>query len=246
MVMPKSITAPEYTTFGHSSMFDSSRRERVDDEAFFRQTFPACDERLSRPGVRTWAPATSDVFAITLNTGLTLQGFLVYWDEPPRDPSDDNDISKSPAQKIEYESGKAHLIPSTPEIPVVREVHALLRTEKGLQAYPGIMQGGIVSALMDEVTGLATVVNRIRGASGFREHLYMTTSITTTFARPVPTPATLVVTARIKEIKGRIVRVEGEMRNFDKGGETGAVLAKVDATWAGIKLKDGKPVQFKL
>ncbi|KAH7014358.1 uncharacterized protein B0I36DRAFT_436373, partial [Microdochium trichocladiopsis] len=249
MVMPKSITKPEWTTFGHSAVFDSSRAERVEDEAFFR-TIPACNERLSRPGVRTWAPATSDVFAITLNTDLALKGFLVYWDEPARDAAaasnnNSQDISKSPAQKVEYTPGTSHLIPDADEVPLVREVHALLRTEIGLQSYPGLMQGGIVSALMDEITGLATVVNRIRGVRGFKEHLFMTSSITTAFARPVPTPATLVVTARIKELKGRVATVEGEIRNFEKGGETGPVLAKVDAVWAGIKLRDGKPVQFK-
>ena len=125
-------------------------------------------------------------------------------------------------------------------------MHALLRTEKGLQSYPGILQGGMVTALMDEVTGLSTVVNRIRGVEGFREHLFMTASVAVKFAKPVPTPATLVITARIKDVKCRLVMVEGEIRDFDKGGESGPVLARVDAVWAGIKLKDGKPMMFKM
>ncbi|KAJ1323767.1 Thioesterase superfamily [Microdochium nivale] len=239
MVMPKDVTTPTYTTFEHAPAFDSSRAERVDDEAFFRSQFPACDARLSQPGVRTWAPSTSDVFAITLNTQLALPGFLVYWDEPAGSPA-----AATPAQKVEYTPAASHLTDGRAEM--VHEVHALLRTEKGLQAYPGILQGGIVSALMDEVTGLSTVVNRIRGVEGFRDHLFMTASVATRFAKPVPTPATLVVTARIKEVKGRVVKVEGEIRHFDNGGDKGPVLARVDAVWAGIKLKEGRPMLFKM
>ncbi|KXJ85612.1 HotDog domain-containing protein [Microdochium bolleyi] len=239
MVMPKHITVPAYTTFEHAGAFDASRVERADDEAYLRSTFPAVDARLSRPGVRTWAPSTSDVFAITLNNELTLPGFLVYWDEPAGTP-----LSSTPAQKMAYTPAASHLSDGKAEM--VREVHALLRTEKGLQSYPGILQGGMVTALMDEVTGLSTVVNRIRGVEGFREHLFMTASVAVKFAKPVPTPATLVITARIKDVKGRLVMVEGEIRDFDKGGETGPVLARVDAVWAGIKLKDGKPMMFKM
>ena len=76
-------------------------------------------------------------------------------------------------------------------------------------------------ALLDWVAGLIPAINRLRGA--FPAVPFVTAYLNTTFARPVRTPGTLLLTAEMVRMEGRKVFVTAKV--LDEHNE---VLAKAD------------------
>jgi len=90
-----------------------------------------------------------------------------------------------------YETG-----PDTVETTVVLPEH--------LQGYPGVAHGGIVTALLDEVTLRAAVI-------GQPEHLMVTGKIEVRFRQNVPIGVPLRVVGTLLERKRRATRTRGEV-----------------------------------
>jgi acyl-coenzyme A thioesterase PaaI-like protein len=90
-----------------------------------------------------------------------------------------------------YETG-----PNTVETTVIVPDH--------LQGYPGVVHGGIVTALLDEITLRAAVV-------GQPEHLMVTGKIEVRFRKNVPTGVRLKVIGTLIERKRRRARARGEL-----------------------------------
>ncbi len=110
----------------------------------------------------------------------------------------------------------------------VEELKAFVTLGSGLDGFAGVCHGGIVATILDEVLGLMTPLNRKRGA--IPPMIYMTAFLNTTYVRPVATPGTYLVTARIVERRGRKLSVEG--RIWDENSD---VLAKADALFVGVR-----------
>jgi acyl-coenzyme A thioesterase PaaI-like protein len=88
-----------------------------------------------------------------------------------------------------------------------------------LQGYPGIVHGGIVTALLDEITLRAAVI-------GQPEHLMVTGKIEVRFRQNVPTGVPLRVVGRPIERKRRAARTHGQILLPDGsvGAEAEAIL----------------------
>jgi acyl-coenzyme A thioesterase PaaI-like protein len=99
-----------------------------------------------------------------------------------------------------YETGR-----TTVEATVVLPEH--------LQGYPGVAHGGIVTALLDEITLRAAVI-------GQPEHLMVTGKIEVRFRQNVPIGAPLRVVGTLLERKRRATRTRGEV--FLPDGTVGA------------------------
>jgi len=163
------------------------------------------------PGSRTPRPSdTGDsIFSRTLNTTSTIAAFLIFHEEPPP-------------------GGRARRID---------EVKGLLTLGAGLDGWPGVCHGGIVAAILDEITGLVIPLNHGRDELAGRPRSlpyagYMTAYLNTTYQRPVPTGATVLATARIVKVDGRKLLVEGRIWDAESN-----VLASAEALFIGLKEK---------
>jgi uncharacterized protein (TIGR00369 family) len=87
------------------------------------------------------------------------------------------------------------------------------------QGYPGVVHGGIVAAVLDEVSGRAIM---IRGSD---EDLMATLKLTVRYRRPTPTETPLVAVGWVERASGMGARVAGEIRLAD-----GTVTAECEAT----------------
>jgi uncharacterized protein (TIGR00369 family) len=82
-----------------------------------------------------------------------------------------------------------------------------------LEGYDGVVHGGIVSALLDEVMVWSAFY-----ITGFHA---VTAELTVRFVKPLPVGKPCLVQGRVMENKGRIIKTEADIRN----GE-GIVLAR--------------------
>jgi uncharacterized protein (TIGR00369 family) len=87
------------------------------------------------------------------------------------------------------------------------------------QGYPGVVHGGIVAAVLDEVSGRAVMVR------GSDEDLMATLKLTVRYRRPTPTETLLVAVGWVERTSGMGARVAGEIRLAD-----GTVTAECEAT----------------
>lgn len=86
------------------------------------------------------------------------------------------------------------------------------------QGYPGVVHGGIIATMLDEVTSRTV----FRGDS---PRFVVTAQLSLRYRKPVPVETPLKLTGRVVEDKGRVLRVSGEIQNVD-----GVVLAEAEAT----------------
>lgn len=87
--------------------------------------------------------------------------------------------------------------------------------------YPGVVHGGIVAAMMDEVvvrTAMITDPNRFM----------MTATINIKYRQPVPTLTPLILVGRMVRDRGRAARAEGELRLPDGSVAVEAEMMMVD------------------
>ncbi|KAI0467928.1 HotDog domain-containing protein [Xylaria cf. heliscus] len=104
----------------------------------------------------------------------------------------------------------------------VAEVKAFLTLGSGLNGYPNVCHGGLVTTILDEVIGMLLPINQDRGQ--IPVGTYMTAYLNTTFVRPVPTPATILARTWFTKIEGRKYYTQGTIE--DKNGD---ILARADA-----------------
>lgn len=92
------------------------------------------------------------------------------------------------------------------------------------QSYPGIVHGGIVAAMLDEVVGRVAMIDD-------HHHFMMSVKLEVKYRRPVPTETPLRVVGRIVRLRGRLGKAVGEICLPDGGvaAESAMTLADVPA-----------------
>ncbi|KAK0629541.1 HotDog domain-containing protein [Bombardia bombarda] len=113
---------------------------------------------------------------------------------------------------------------------LVREVKAFLSLGPMVNGWAGICHGGIAMTILDEVMGQLPAVNKLRG--NLPDIPLMTAYLNTTFVRPVRTPTTIMVTARLLKVEGRKQFADAVIED-----EKGEVLAKAEALFVMLKAK---------
>ena len=91
------------------------------------------------------------------------------------------------------------------------------------QGYPGVVHGGIVAAILDEVAGRAILLHTSD------DNLMATLRLTLRYRRPTPTESPLIAVGWVKRMGGRGARVSGEIRLPD-----GTVTAECEATLVNV------------
>lgn len=86
------------------------------------------------------------------------------------------------------------------------------------QGYPGVAHGGIVSTILDEVSGRAVLME------GSEDRLLATLRMTVNFLRPTPTESSLIAIGWLERLSGVGAKVAGEIRLPD-----GTVTASCDS-----------------
>ncbi len=90
------------------------------------------------------------------------------------------------------------------------------------QGYPGIVHGGIIAAMLDEVSG-RTITN------SETTRWMVTASLSIRYRKPVPVEKPLHLVGSLIQDSGAVARVHGEI--FDEGG---ILLAEAEAVLASI------------
>ncbi len=86
------------------------------------------------------------------------------------------------------------------------------------QGYPGIVHGGVVAAMLDEVVGRVAMI-------GDHHRFMMSVKLQVKYRHPVPTETPLLIVGRILRLRGRLGRAVGEIRLPD-----GSVAAESEMT----------------
>lgn len=89
------------------------------------------------------------------------------------------------------------------------------------QGYPGIVHGGIVAAMLDEVVGRVAML-------GDHHHFMMSVRMEVKYRHPVPTETPLRITGRIVGLRGRLGKAAGEIALPDGTVAAEAVLTLAD------------------
>lgn len=72
------------------------------------------------------------------------------------------------------------------------------------QGYPGVVHGGIVAAMLDEVVGRVAMI-------GDHHHFMMSVKLEVKYRHPVPTETPLRIVGRIVRLRGRLGKAVGEV-----------------------------------
>jgi acyl-coenzyme A thioesterase PaaI-like protein len=88
------------------------------------------------------------------------------------------------------------------------------------QGYPGVVHGGIIAAMLDEVAGRAAM-------QGDTTRFMMTAKLEIRYRKPVPIDQPLHLVGRLEKRRGRLTIVHGEVRLPDGslGAEAEALLS---------------------
>lgn len=123
-----------------------------------------------------------------------------------------------------------HRRPATKESGI-ETLNALVALGKGMTGFPGSLHGGMVSVIFDEVAGLHIVLNgHVPGTE--LDKSFRTAYINTSFMKPVPTPATILVRSWIEKVEGRKHWVRARIEDWN-----GQALAKAEVLYISIKGK---------
>lgn len=113
----------------------------------------------------------------------------------------------------------------------IETLNALIALGYGVTGFPGSLHGGMVSVIFDEVAGLHIVLNgHVPGTE--LDKSFRTAYINTSFMKPVPTPATVLVRSWIAKVEGRKHWIKAQIED----GE-GQALAKAEVLYISIKGK---------
>jgi uncharacterized protein (TIGR00369 family) len=97
------------------------------------------------------------------------------------------------------------------------------------QGFPGVMHGGLVTSLLDELIGRTAIVSDI---------WCMTVKLEVRFRKPVPIGAPLKLKGEIVKISGRLLEGRGEIRSED-----GTLLAEAHGTY--LRIPDDQLAEYK-
>ncbi len=90
-----------------------------------------------------------------------------------------------------------------------QRVQATFSIPDHYQGYPGVVHGGIVSTILDEVSGRAVMMERDD------EQLLVTLRMTIRFLQPTPTECPLIAVGWVEKLSGVGAKVAGEIRLSD-------------------------------
>lgn len=144
------------------------------------------------------ANGEDSLMAETLTQTKTIVAFLEFYEEPP-----------SPTDRVDL-------------------IKAFLTLGSGLNGHADVCHGGIVSTILDEITGLLIPINQQRGF--MPEIPYFTAYLNTTFLRPVPTCTTILAQAKIIKVEGRKYFAEGWIEDSDR-----TILARAEVLYVAVK-----------
>ncbi len=104
------------------------------------------------------------------------------------------------------------------------EVNSEFRVPEAYQSYPGIVHGGILAAMLDEVVGRVSMIED-------HHHFMMSVKLEVKYRHPVPTETPLKIVGRIVRLRGRLGKAVGEIRLPDGtiAAESAMTLADVPA-----------------
>ncbi|PCD17918.1 hypothetical protein FGRA07_07386 [Fusarium graminearum] len=167
-------------------------------ELSFFASHPWTASLLSAPDTIPFLPscrnpqssAHDQLFGNSLNNARGLTHFLSYFRAPSVE------VAKDPSHNI-------------------TEIVVLVSVGEGVSGYPGIVHGGIVTALLDESMGTIFDLNG---------------TLDVKFLKHVPTDSVLCITAIAEKIDGRKTTVRGEMKD-----EQGQLLASCSSKWVALK-----------
>ena len=108
------------------------------------------------------------------------------------------------------------------------EVVAEYTVPRHFQGYPGVVHGGILATMLDEVTS-RTIFR------GDPPRFVVTARLAMRYRRPVPVEQPLRLTGRVVEDKGRVIRVAGTIEDISGTllAEAEAVLMEVESSFFG-------------
>ena len=86
----------------------------------------------------------------------------------------------------------------------VDEVYADYTVPAAYEGYPGLVHGGIVAAMLDEVVGRVAMI-------GDHHHFMMTVRLDLKYRQPVPVETPLQLVGRIERLRGRLGKATGEL-----------------------------------
>lgn len=84
------------------------------------------------------------------------------------------------------------------------EVYSDYTVPAAFQGYPGIVHGGVVAAMLDEVVARVAMI-------ADHHHFMMSVKLEVKYRHPVPTEQPLRVVARIERLRGRLGKAVGEI-----------------------------------
>lgn len=102
------------------------------------------------------------------------------------------------------------------------EVQASYTVAQKYQGYPGVVHGGIVAAMLDEIGGRTTM-------AGDPDRFMMTAKLDIRYRKPVPVETPLILVGHLLKDQGRLAMAHSEIRLPD-----GTVAAEAEITLAQI------------
>ncbi|GAP90958.1 putative thioesterase superfamily protein [Rosellinia necatrix] len=151
------------------------------------------------PPCRISKPTGEDaLFAHTLNSEITIGRMLQVYEEP-----------RSPKDRVD-------------------QIKVFIKLGNGLDGFPNVCHGGLVTTMLDEVIGALLPLNQDR--KSIPSGTYMTAYLNTSFLRPVPTPTTILVRSWFTGVEGRKYFTKGTIES-----EGGIILARADALFIRLK-----------
>lgn len=113
----------------------------------------------------------------------------------------------------------------------IETLNALISLEEGMTGFPGSLHGGLVSVIFDEVAGLHIVLDGHNPGTEL-DKSFRTAYINTSFMKPVPTPATVLVRSWIAKVEGRKHWVRAQIEDGNR-----QALARAEVLYISIKSK---------
>jgi uncharacterized protein (TIGR00369 family) len=104
----------------------------------------------------------------------------------------------------------------------VGEVCSEYTVSEEYQSYPGIVHGGVIAAMLDEVVGRVAMI-------GDHHHFMMTVKLEVKYRHPVPTETPLRIVGRVVRLRGRLGKAVGSVLLPD-----GTVAAEAEMTLADV------------
>ncbi len=115
-------------------------------------------------------------------------------------------------------------LPLDNDVPQTGQILRFYTFGDGLNAHPNLLHGGVIASILDSTMGNA--IGQAIGGTTF------TVKLAVEYMRPVKTPGTVMVRARIVDVDGRKVWVKGRVEDGEEN-----VLAKAEGMWVRAKAK---------